>query len=213
MPHAETIRSLSSQWDPLAFRTALMAVPAADREAWLDQVLGIADLPEDGPDLPPGCVPYLPCSLDTLLRMIDVARIESGDVFVDVGSGIGRVTALTHLLTGAGAVGLEVQSALVHQSRELAARLNVPRVSVVEGDAAKLIPQIASGSVFFLYCPFSGERLEQVMDAIEDIARTRAVRVCSVDLQLPARSWLEPIAVSDNLAVYRSQFRGGPDPA
>src|SRR5262245_48971326 len=111
MPEADAVRPLSSQRDPLAFRTALIAVPGAERQAWVVRVLGLADIPQDGPDLPRGCVPYLPCSLETLLRMIEVAEIHSGDVFVDIGSGIGRVTALVHLLTGAGALGIEVQSA------------------------------------------------------------------------------------------------------
>jgi SAM-dependent methyltransferase len=205
MPDLERTRGglASCRTTPAAFRAELLAVPEADHDAWIDRLFGIEELPQDGPDLPRGCVPYLPCSVETLLRMIDVAQIDSSDVFVDLGSGIGRVTALTHLLTGADAIGIEVQSALVRKSRELITRSNTPRVSVVEGDAAALIRHIDSGSVFFLYCPFSGERLDQVMDALEDIARTRVVRVCCVDLRLPPRPWLALVSMSDNLAVYR----------
>src|SRR5262245_8402988 len=56
---------------PTVFRGALSAVPAADRDAWIDLVLGIDGVPDDGPELPRGCTPYLPCSADTLLRMFD----------------------------------------------------------------------------------------------------------------------------------------------
>src|SRR5262245_47403554 len=97
---------LSHPANPQAFRAALMAVPDADRDGWVDRVFGIEELPHDGPDLPQGCVPYLPCSVATLLRMIDIAEVQSDDVFVDVGSGIGRATALTHFLTGAAAIGI-----------------------------------------------------------------------------------------------------------
>lgn len=202
----EVIRRLlsSRRASPLAFRAALTNVAAADRDRWVDRVFGLGELPRDGLELPRGCVPYLPCSVDALLRMIELARVEAGDVFVDVGSGLGRATALTHFLTGAGAIGIEIQSALVRGSRDLAARLNAPRVSVIEGDAAKLTRYMTVGSVFFLYCPFSGDRLHQVMHDIEGIARTRAIRVCSVDLPLPSRSWLAPISCSGDLAVYRS---------
>lgn len=189
---------------PLEFRAALMNVPESERDGWLDQIFGLEGLPHDGPELPRGCVPYLPSSVATLLRVIEVAEVRSDDVFVDVGSGLGRATVLTHFLTGAGAIGLEIQPALVRSSRELASRLNAERVSVIEGDAAKLTGYITIGSVFFLYCPFSGDRLDQVMDGLELIAQTREIRVCSVDLPLPSRSWLTPVLLSGDLAIYRS---------
>ena len=110
----------------------------------------------------------------------------------------------SHFLTGAAAVGIEIQPELVRGSRELAARLNTERVSVVEGDAANLAGHITSGSVFFLYCPFSGARLDRLIDALELLAQTRAIRVCSVDLPLPSRPWLTPVSISADLAVYRS---------
>jgi SAM-dependent methyltransferase len=186
------------------FRAALMEVRARDRDAWLNRVFGLEGLPDDGPELPRGCVPYLPSAVGTLLRMIELAKVRSDDVFVDVGSGLGRATTLTHLLTGADAIGIEVQSALVRASRELMSRLNTERVAVIEGDAAELTGHVTVGSVFFLYCPFSGDRLERVIDDLEWIARTRAIRVCSVDLPLPSRPWLAPVSVSTDLAVYQS---------
>ena len=66
------------------------------------------------------------------------------------------------------------------------------------------------GSVFFLYCPFAGERLARVLGNLEDIARTRELRVCCIDLPLPPCSWLtlDPPLAGD-LAVYRSTFLHG----
>lgn len=206
---AEELRAslTTGRVSPRAFRTALMSIPPERRDSWLDQVFGLDELPQDGPELPRGCVPYLPSSVRTLLRMIDLAEVGASDVFVDVGSGLGRVTALTHLLTGARAIGLEIQPALVQSSRALAARVNARRVSVIEGDAAELIGEVSAGSVFFLYSPFSGDRLSRVMAHLESVARTREIRVCSVGSSLPSRSWLLPVSLSDELAVYRC--RGG----
>ncbi|WNG58027.1 class I SAM-dependent methyltransferase [Archangium gephyra] len=204
---AEWIRSLllNAQSTPAVFRTALMSVPPAERDAWLDQVLGLDSFPDDGPELPPGCVPYLPCPVDALLRTVECAEVQASDVFVDVGSGVGRAAALVHLLTGASAIGIEIQPELVHASRDLATRLNALRFSPVQGDAAVLTGCITIGSIFFLYCPFSGERLEKVLDALESIARTRTIRVCCVDLPLPPRPWLTfAVPPSGNLTVYRS---------
>jgi SAM-dependent methyltransferase len=137
--------------------------------------------------------------------MVEQAPVRASDVFVDVGSGLGRATALVHLLTGAAAIGLEIQPRLVHTARDLATRLLVPRVSFVEGDAAQLAGVIAVGSVFFLYCPFSGDRLAKVLVQLERIAQTRTIRVCCVDLPLPPCSWLtlDP-QISGDLAIHRS---------
>jgi SAM-dependent methyltransferase len=198
-------RSLATgRTTPAAFRAALTSVRAEKRDAWIDHVFGLGELPDDGPELPRSCVPYLPSSVDTLLRMIELAEVRSDDVFVDVGSGLGRATALTHFLTGAGAIGIEIQPVLVRRARELALRLNAPRVAVIEGDAARLTGHVPIGSVYFLYCPFGGERLDRVLEDLASIAKSRRIRVCSVGLPLPPRSWLEPVACSDDLTVYRS---------
>jgi SAM-dependent methyltransferase len=190
---------------PAQFRTALMSVPAARRDVWFDLVLGLGELPDDGPELPRACVPYMPCSVEILLRMVDDAKVHSADVFVDIGSGLGRAVLLMQFLTGASAIGLEIQPALVRASRELATSLKTSRISVVEGDAAILTGSMTIGSVFFLYCPFSGERLERALDGLESIARTRQIRVCCVGLPLLSRPWLTLVSpLSGDLAIYRS---------
>jgi SAM-dependent methyltransferase len=176
--------------DPAAFRAALLDVPVGERDAWVDLVLGLDDLPLDGPALPAGGVPYLPCSVEVLLRVVDEAPVRSTDVFVDVGAGPGRVIALIHLLTGAETIGIEIQPQFVRAAHRLIARLGLSRVRCIEGDAATLGAAMPLGSVFFLYCPFSGARLEKVLDDLEPIARTRPIRLCCVDLPLPPRSWL-----------------------
>jgi hypothetical protein len=191
--------------DPSAFRAALLGVPARQRDTWVDFVLGLDDLPPDGPALPAGGVPYLPSSVEVLLRTVDEASVRSHDVFVDVGAGPGRAMSLVHLLTGAGAVGLEVQPELVHAAHSLTARLGLSRVRCIEGDAASVAAFMVVGSVFFLNCPFSGARLAKVLDDLEAIARTRPLRVCCVHLPLPARPWLtRELGPGGELEIYRS---------
>jgi predicted RNA methylase len=137
--------------------------------------------------------------------MVDQARVRSSDVFVDVGSGLGRAAACVHLLTGAAVIGIEVQSRLVRAARELATRLVLPRVSYIEGDAATLTRVIATGSVFFFYCPFSGDRLVNLLGDLEVIARARPIRVCCLDLPLPPCPWLTlESPPTGDLSIYRS---------
>ena len=204
---AEKVRLLIERGslDRGVFRDALLSIPPAIRDQWLDVVFGLGDLPSDGPDLPRGCVPYLPSSVDVLLRVIEQAPVRASDTVVDVGSGLGRAAALVHLLTGAAVIGLEIQPHLIVGARDLAARLLLSRVATVEGDAAKLAGYIPIGSVFLLYCPFGGQRLVRLLDDLEPIARTRELRVCCIDLPLPRCNWLtlDPPLAAD-LAIYRS---------
>jgi hypothetical protein len=191
--------------DRLAFRAALLDVPPDARDGWLDRVLGLGEPPDDEAELPRGCVPYLPCGVDALIEVIDSAEVGPTDVFVDVGSGVGRAMALVHLLTDAAAIGIEIQSRLVQAARDVA-RVVSSRISNVHGDAVALTGGIVIGSVFFLYCPFSGERLQQVLGELEAIAQTRPIRVCCVDVALPACAWLtaEPTGLG-SVTVYRSE--------
>lgn len=193
------------QHDPARFRAALTSVPPAERDVWVDQALGLSAPPEDGPELPRGCVPYLPGAVDALLRVTAHAPVRASDVFVDIGSGMGRAAALVHLLTGASALGLEVQPALVAAARALVARLQLAGVSFLEGDVAELSAALTAGSVFFLYCPFSGERLMKLLAAIEPLARTRERRVCCLDMPPLRCPWLQLMPpLSTDLAIYQS---------
>ena len=198
-------RITSAPPTPAVFRAALLEVPPAERDAWVDLVLGLESIPDDGPELPRGCVPYVPCGVDALLRVVEHAGVGVSDVFVDIGAGVGRAAVLVHLSSGASAIGLEIQPALVRVGRAVIARFPALRVALIEGDAAVLTRSIADGTVFFLYCPFSGARLETVLDDLEAIARTRQIRVCCVDLPLPPRPWLTLVSPAfEDLAVYSS---------
>ncbi len=209
-PSAEGVREAiqRGRHDTSTFRAALLDVPPNARDVWLDAVLGLGELPADGPELPRGCVPYLPCPVDVLLGMVEQAEVHASDVFVDIGSGVGRAAAFVHLLTGASAMAIEIQPALALAGRELMSRLLLTRVTCVQGDAAKLTERLTVGSVFFLYCPFSGEHLERVLEPLESLAQTRVLRICCVDLALPPRGWLtRDASASGNLTVYRTALQ------
>ncbi len=214
--HRESVRRIReqiarAQHDPSRVREALAAVPSAARDEWVDAVLGVQGVPDDGPDLPRGCVPYFPCGVDPLVRVVEQAEVGPGDVFVDLGAGLGRAALLVHFLSGAEVVGVEIQPELARASRELASRLGAERVTFLEGDAAELTGQLP-GSVFFLYCPFGGARLDRVLDGLEAVSQRRPIRVACVDLPLPPLPWLLPDAPSaPDVAIYRSDLaRGSP---
>jgi SAM-dependent methyltransferase len=183
-----------------SFRERLLRLDPRSRDGWVDAVLGLRDVPDDGRDLPRGCVPYLPSPVDAILSVVERAAITPADVFVDVGSGLGRATMLVHLLTGAAAIGLEVQAALAAQARRNAQALRLERrVSTLHGDAADLARRMAFGSVFFFYCPFGGERLMRVLEDLRPLAQVRPLRLCFIEMPPPQVPWMtrQPLAPGD----------------
>jgi SAM-dependent methyltransferase len=214
---AARLRSRLERGDGAGFPAALDQVPVPDRDAWVNLALALDAPPDDGPTLPRGCVPYLPCPVDALRWLLDASPLGPSDLFVDLGAGVGRAAVLVHLLAGVAAVGVEVQPALVSEARRLALRLKLERIAFVEGDAADLPGPARAGSVFFLYCPFGGERLVALLGRLEEVARGRPIRIFCVDLPLPPCPWLEAIAgpvvtPGGELAVYRSALSRRPDP-
>lgn len=188
--------------DPKQFRAAFFAVDADERERWFNGLLALEELPLDEESLPRGCVPYLPSALEVLVQAIELASISAEDTFVDLGSGLGRALCFVHLMTGARAIGLEIQPGLVARARELSARLGLDQVSTALGDASELIEPLSAGSVYFLYCPFQGERLERVMGVLERRSAVEQVRVCTADMPLMDRPGFELKAHSGSLLVY-----------
>ncbi|MCA9594071.1 MAG: hypothetical protein KC776_12195 [Myxococcales bacterium] len=115
---------------------------------------------------------------------------------------------LAHLKTGAGCVGLEIQPMLARTAQARADWLGLTRMRFLQGDAAELVRFITTGTVFFLYCPFGGARLERFLDGLEDVARARPIRICCVDMAPLDSPWLAPVAsTSSRVSIYRSTFQ------
>jgi SAM-dependent methyltransferase len=171
----------------------LLSVPFVDRDAWVDELLAIEDLVPDVPDLPRGSVPYLPSGVEEIVAMVREVPLRADDVLVDLGAGIGRALILAHLLSGARALGIEIQEPMVRSARNRCAELALAEVSFVHADAAEVE---LDGSVFFLYAPFNGAMLARVIGRLEEVARRRSIVVCAVGLELRAIPWLRPRATS-----------------
>lgn len=172
----------------------LLAVPLLERDVWVDERLGFSrELPADA-ELPAGSVPYLPASADVIARVVREAPVRADDVFVDLGAGIGRPCLLVHALTGARAIGVELQPQLVAMARARASA----KVTFLEGDAAELLP--VEGTVFFIYASFNGAKLEQVLERLR--ALPHAFVLCAVDFEVHV-PWLTERKTSDvSLKIY-----------
>ena len=176
----------------------LRQLPFRDRDAWIDEVLGIAAPPPDIPDLPRGSVPYLPCGVDEILALVREVPLGPGHTLVDLGSGLGRVVILAHLLSGVRAHGIEIQESLVRAAASRARELDLGGVTFTHGDVTDERVPLA-GSVFFLYAPFNGAMLARVVERLAAVA-PRPI-VCAVDLEVTL-PWPASQRTSAGLTIY-----------
>lgn len=185
-----------------ALLEALIAVPPAERDAWVDKLLGIAPPPPDAA-LPVGAVPYLPCGVDEILAMLRDVPIGGEDLFVDLGAGLGRVAMLVHLLTGARTRGIEIQPHLVEEARARSRALEID----VAFELGNVVDCDLDASLFFLYAPFNGALLARVLDKLRQLSQRRSFVVCTVDLELDV-DWLVPRPSSHRaVALYDTAAR------
>lgn len=133
--------------------------------------------PEEPAALEAEMVGYQPTPMRLVLDMVQRAQLGSGDVFYDLGSGLGHVPIVVSLLSGARAVGIEVDPGLCAYARRCATALSVNTVEFRNEDARTAA--FAGGTVFFLYTPFRGTMLRTVLDRLHMEAEQRPIRICT----------------------------------
>jgi len=159
----------------------LTALPPHLRDGALERLLGISGLVDP---TPPGreLVGYHPSGLAPVLTALLETRLGPEDVFVDLGAGLGKVTSLVRLLSGAQVRGIELQACLVERAPRLEG------IELVLGDAR--VAPFDDGTVFFLYNPFEGGVLSEVLERLHRVAQHHAIVVCALGLALGHCSWL-----------------------
>lgn len=117
----------------------------------------------DSPGYDPIPFVCIDAALDSLV--LDSQR----DVFVDIGSGLGRAVFVAANRPFRRVLGIELNRELVEQARQQLARarkrLLCQQVELVEADAASFLYP-SDMSVVFLWNPFLGKILQRVMDRI-----------------------------------------------
>jgi hypothetical protein len=175
-------------------------------------VAGLLDagvLPDERAVREPEMVAYQPTPGRAILALLERADIRAHDVLVDLGSGLGWVVILVALLSEARTLGIEFEPTYCEYARSCARALNVSRATFVRADVREA--SLTNGTVFFLYTPFRGEMLQQVLDRLRAEAEQRPIRVCTYGPctpQVATACWLAPRGDSyfreDEVAVFDS---------
>jgi SAM-dependent methyltransferase len=157
-----------------------------EMDVFFNSLLDVGEMPVPIVELERDMVEYYKTPARVVVEL--AARMVFGpeDVFYDLGSGLGQVVLLVHLLTGMAARGVEIEPAYCGYARKCVKRLGLSGVEFVAGDARDA--DLSAGTVFFLFTPFKGEVFCQVMGRLKALAVGRRIRVigygpCSAEIE------------------------------
>jgi SAM-dependent methyltransferase len=161
-------------------------------DAFINGLLHQGPVPAETKAREPEMVYYQKTPARIVIEMARKARLTEADAFYDLGSGLGQVPILIHLLSGAAAKGIEFEPAYCDYARACAADLNLARVESVHADARAA--GYSGGTVFFMYTPFEGEILAAVLEKLrkEPVKPFRLFTYGPCTQQVSRQSWLRP---------------------
>ncbi|MCI0550307.1 MAG: class I SAM-dependent methyltransferase [Anaerolineae bacterium] len=178
-------------------------------DVFINGLLLINPVPLETKAREPEMVYYQQTPARIILELVEKAHFTGKDVFYDLGAGLGQVPILVNLLSGVTARGIEFEPAYCDYARECAADLNLSRVEFVNVDARQA--DYSDGTVFFMYTPFKGRLLQEVLKKLRGESHRRGIRLFTYGPctpQVSRQSWLK--CVNQNgahvykLGVFRS---------
>lgn len=180
-------------------------------DALLAGVLAIDEPEVADPVPPPEMVFYQPSPARHIVDGIRRATISASDIVVDLGSGLGHVPMLVHMLTGARTRGVEREPAYVDSAARAASGLGLTQGEVAFTAADARDADLAGVDVFYLFTPFLGTVLRDVLAKLKAEAARRPLRVVALGpctRSFARMPWLhsgdpDPSA-TDRIVVFRS---------
>jgi len=173
---------------------------------WIDVAL------EESQEKEPDMVFLQPTPARIVLELIKKSKITQADIFYDLGSGLGQVSILVGLLTGAKTKGVEFEPVYCDYAERCARELGLDHVEFINLDARDA--DYSDGTVFFMYTPFTGKLLQEVLEKLKHESRNRTIRICTYGPCTPYvsnQSWLRCIdrnaSYGHDLAVFESVER------
>jgi hypothetical protein len=161
-------------------------------DVFINGLTSFQAMPEPTKHLEPGMVYYQKTPASVVFELVEKSHFRKEDVFFDLGSGLGQVAMLVNLLTGITTKGVEFEPAFCAYARGCAAELNLSNVTFINVDARKA--DYSEGTIFFMYTPFSGEILREVLVLLRKESLGRKIKIitygpCTVQVAL--ESWLD----------------------
>jgi hypothetical protein len=126
-----------------------------------------------------------------IFELAEMMQLSSDEVFFDIGSGLGHVPILINLVSGAKTTGIEYEAAYCSYAKNIAAHLRLSNVQFINADARE--EDYSAGTVFFLYTPFRGTMLQEMLHILKNISLKGTIRIftygpCSTEVA--RQTWL-----------------------
>jgi len=178
-------------------------------DLFVNGLFGIREVPAETCAREPEMVAYQKTPARVIIELAVRACLTPADVFYDLGSGLGQVPILVHLLSSATSHGVEIEPAFCELARACAATLGLTQVTIHNVDARTA--DYSAGNVFYLYTPFEGAVLRTVLERLREVALGRNITVAAYGpcvAEVARQDWL---ASHDNARSARSGlslFRG-----
>ena len=160
-------------------------------DVFVDGLFPIETFPDETREREPEMVFYQKTPARIVFELANKTHFNKKDVFYDIGSGLGQVAILVNLLRGVTAKGVEFEPAYCNFATAAAAELNLPGVQFINIDARQA--DYSDGTVFFMYTPFVGRTLEEVLDKLRLESLDRNIRILTYGpctLEVARQSWL-----------------------
>ncbi len=175
-------------------------------DIFINGLMPFQTTPEQTKDLEPEMVYYQKTPARIVFELVEKLHFMKEDVFFDLGSGLGQVAILVNLLTGITVKGIEFEPAFCDYAGGCAAGLNLSNVTFINVDARKA--DYSEGTIFFMFTPFRGEILQEVLEMLRNEALLRKIKIITYGpctAQVALQNWLCPVVpIDDN--IYKPAF-------
>lgn len=177
-------------------------------DVFVNGLLAYNTIPEPILSRTPEMVFYQQTPARIILELIEQAQLEPDDVFFDIGSGLGQVGIIVNLISNATTYGIEYEPAYCNYAKTCASDLNLLNVHFINTDARKA--DYSQGTVFFMYTPFKGSMLNDMLLILQKESQNRPIRVftygpCSS--QLTRYNWLTCVNGDENNPYKLYEFK------
>jgi precorrin-6B methylase 2 len=156
-------------------------------------------MPEQLKEPEPEMVFYQKTPARIIFEMVEKSHLTQDDVFFDLGSGLGHVAMLVNLLAGVKAIGIEFEPAFCNYANDCAANLKLSNIQFINVDAREA--DYSSGTIFFMYTPFNGKIMQDVLKALRKESLSRRIKIITYGActaEVASQNWLECTEAKDD---------------
>ena len=166
-------------------------------------------MPEQTLDPEPEMVYFQKTPARVIFELVEKVPFDEDDIFYDLGSGLGQVVILVNLLTEIIAKGVEFEPTFCDHAKNCALELNLSGIQFINADARQA--DYSDGTVFFMFTPFTGAIMQDVLERLRQESLTRKIKIitygpCTTRVAL--QTWLSCAELLDGniykLAVFSS---------